>query len=99
MKFLRDLPSVEGKKVLIRADFDVPIEGSQVADNTRIKAALPTINFLLSRGCYLVLLAHLGRPESREAKFSLRPVAKVLEELLGKKINFLDEPKPQKLET
>lgn len=99
MKLLRDIPSVQGKKVLVRADFDVPVESGQVEDDTRIKAVLPTLNFLLSKEAVILILAHLGRPEGKEEKFSLKPVAKVLKGLLGKKINFLEEPAIQNFET
>mgnify|MGYP001428723387 CR=1 FL=1 len=82
---------VAGKKVLIRVDFNVPIEGGKITDDRRITEALPTIKSVLSRGGAAVLMSHLGRPEGNgyEAAFSLAPVAARLQELLGgAKVHF-----------
>jgi len=92
MKFLQDLPNVDSKKVLLRADFDVPVENGVVGDQTRIKADLPSIRWLLKRNAKVVLLAHLGRPNKVEKEFSLKPVAQILENILKVKIKFLKEP-------
>ena len=80
----------EGKHVFVRVDFNVPIDKSgQVADDFRIKSSLPTINHILSHGGIPVLASHLGRPKGKpSAEFSLKPVADVLERLLGKKVSF-----------
>ena len=82
--------SLEGKRVLMRVDFNVPVENGVITDDTRIRAALPTISYILdTRNTRLVLMSHLGRPKgNREPEFSLAPVAKRLSELLGKPVAF-----------
>ena len=82
MRSLDDL-DVDGKRVLVRVDFNVPLDGERITDDTRIRAALPTIERLRERGARLLLAAHLGRPKDREPEFSLAPVAKRLGELLS----------------
>ena len=79
---VRDLDIEPGTRVLVRVDFNVPLEGSRVTDDARIRAALPTIELLRDRGARLVLCSHLGRPEDREPETSLRPVGKRLAELI-----------------
>jgi phosphoglycerate kinase len=82
VRALEDL-DVEGKRVFVRVDFNVPLDGSRITDDTRIRAALPTIEALRARGARLLLAAHLGRPKDREPELSLKPVAARLGELLG----------------
>jgi phosphoglycerate kinase len=85
VRALEDL-DVEGKRVFVRVDFNVPLDGSRITDDTRIRAALPTIEALRARGARLLLAAHLGRPKDREPELSLKPVAARLGELLGAEV-------------
>jgi len=75
--------SVAGKRVLVRADFNVPLEGGVVRDDARITAAVPTIELLREAGASVVLCSHLGRPEDRDPDLSMAPVAARLAEALG----------------
>lgn len=87
MKTIADLGDLQGKTVLVRSDFNVPLDGETITDDGRIKAALPTLKLLLSKGAKVVVTAHLGRPKGTpEAKYSLAPVAKRLGELLGQDV-------------
>lgn len=83
---------VNGKKVLVRVDFNVPIKDGVVTDDTRIRAALPTLQYLLDHDAALILFSHLGRPkEGPDPKYSLRPVAEHLSGLLGKPVAFAED--------
>ncbi len=89
-KTIRDL-ELAGKKVIMRVDFNVPLDDSQaILDDTRITAALPSINYLLEQGAALILMSHLGRPKGKgyQAEFSLQPVRARLAELLGREVGF-----------
>src|SRR5215212_3234577 len=91
VRTLDDL-DVDGKRVLVRVDFNVPLdEDRNVTDDSRIRAALPTLNELRDKGARLVLAAHLGRPKDREPEFSLRPAAERLSELLGTEVKLADD--------
>jgi phosphoglycerate kinase len=99
---VRDL-DVAGKRVLMRVDYNVPMEEKNgvmvINDTTRIKETLPTLQLLTSKGARLILAAHLGRPDGkREASMSLRPVAEKLAEMLGKPVAFVDETVGEKAE-
>jgi len=88
---VRDI-DVEGKRILVRVDYNVPIKDGEVGDTLRIKASFETINYLLGKNCGIVLMSHLGRPDGKvDPKLSLAPVAKKASELLGHEIGFVDE--------
>ena len=86
-KTIKDI-DLKGKKVFVRCDFNVPMDENQnITDNTRIKAAIPTIKYLLEQNCKIILASHLGRPKGEvKPEFSLKPVAKELSRLLDKEV-------------
>jgi len=88
-KTIQDV-DVDGKKVLLRADYNVPLDDKgQISDDYRIRQSLPTIHYLLQHGAAVVICSHLGRPEGKvNTKESLFPVAKLLQELLGVDVEF-----------
>ncbi|XWK89252.1 MAG: phosphoglycerate kinase [Phormidium sp.] len=87
-KTVADLTSsdLSGKRVLVRADFNVPVDAGKITDDTRIRAALPTINYLKDNGAKVILCSHFGRPKGVEEKSRLTPVAERLSELLGQEV-------------
>jgi len=88
---IRDL-DLSGKRIFIRVDFNVPLEGARVSDDTRIRETLPTLRLAIDRGARLVLASHLGRPKGKvDPKYSLAPVAARLRELLGKPVEFASD--------
>jgi phosphoglycerate kinase len=90
-KTIRDI-GLHGKTVLLRADYNVPVENGKITDDYRIKQSLPTVEFLLKQGCKVVICSHLGRPEGpHDSETSLRPVAKRLSKLLGKDVAFIGD--------
>ena len=80
--------NVNGKRVLCRCDFNVPLDGDKITDETRLVAALPTIKKLIADGGKVILCSHLGKPKGADKAFSLAPVAKRLSELLGQEVKF-----------
>ena len=98
-KIVSDL-NVKGKKVLIRVDFNVPMKDGKVADDTRIKAALPTIQYVIENGGRAIVFSHLGRVKSAEdiKKNDITPVAKRFEELIGKPVKFVNATRGAELE-
>jgi phosphoglycerate kinase len=92
MKMIQDF-NFKGIKTIVRVDFNVPLDKKTfvVTDDTRIRGALPTINKILKDGGSVILMSHLGRPEGRMEKYSLKPVLPVLEKYLGQKVLFADD--------
>jgi phosphoglycerate kinase len=88
-----DAARLDGQRVVVRVDLNVPMADGKVRDNTRIRAALPTIQFLHDRGARVVLLSHLGRPKGGpDPNYSLKPLVRELEQLLGFPVSFLADP-------
>ena len=98
-KTIDDL-NFEGKKVLIRVDFNVPIKNGIVQSDKRIVAALPTIQKIINEGGKAILMSHLGRVKKASDKndYSVQPIAKVLEKMLRKKVTFINTTRGKKLE-
>ncbi|HMS93558.1 MAG TPA: phosphoglycerate kinase [Candidatus Saccharibacteria bacterium] len=91
-KTLRDVP-LDGKTVLVRADYNVPLtDKGKIRDDLRIRASIPTLKYLLDHGCKVVIMSHLGRPDgARQEKYSLKPVADRLAELLSREVRLADD--------
>lgn len=88
---MRDVP-LSGKTVLVRTDYNVPLnENGEISDDFRIRASLPTIEYLLNQRCKVVIISHLGRPEGREQKYTLEPVAERLARLLKRPVLFVED--------
>jgi phosphoglycerate kinase len=92
MRTLKDLPDVSGKRVIVRCDLNVPLDGSTITDDGRVRASVPTLNYLIERGAKVIVISHLGRPDGApDPQYSLAPVATRLGELLGKSVSFVTE--------
>ncbi|MGH9328898.1 MAG: phosphoglycerate kinase, partial [Vicinamibacterales bacterium] len=90
-KTIRDL-DLKGRRAFIRVDFNVPIEGGRITDETRITASLPTVRYALDQGATALLASHLGRPKGKpNPEMSLRPVAERLSELLERPVVFAED--------
>lgn len=88
---INDVP-LDNQTVLVRVDYNVPQDkDGRISDDLRIRASLPTLNALIERGCKIVIISHLGRPEGRDAKFSLEPIAERLATLLNRDIRFVND--------
>ena len=83
---------LDGQRALVRVDFNVPLKDGVVTDDTRLRATLPTIRYLREKGARVVLLSHLGRPKGPDPQYSLRPVVRPLEKLLGVPVSFIEDP-------
>lgn len=90
---------LKDKKVIMRVDFNVPIKDGKITDETRIKAAIPSINYVLEKGAKVILLSHLGRPKGeKNPEFSLKPVADRLNEIIDNEVKFVDETRGEKVD-
>jgi phosphoglycerate kinase len=91
---LRDLPpaALDGRRALVRVDFNVPLKNGAVTDDTRIRAAVPTISYLRDKGARVVLLSHLGRPSGPDPKLSLKQIVRDVERVLGAPVEFIPDP-------
>jgi phosphoglycerate kinase len=91
---LRDLPpaALDGQRALVRVDFNVPLKDGAVTDETRIRAAVPTIRYLREKGARVVLLSHLGRPKGPDPKASLKQILRDVERILGTPVEFIPDP-------
>ncbi|RKX77716.1 MAG: phosphoglycerate kinase, partial [Spirochaetes bacterium] len=92
VKTVKDI-DLKNKRVLMRVDFNVPVKDGEVTDDTRIKAVLPTLKYIIEQeGTSVVLMSHLGRPKGeKKPEYSLKPVASRLSELIGKEVRFADD--------
>ena len=90
IKAIDDVANLHGKRVFLTCDFNISLKDGKIANDTRIREALPTIKYLLQRKNKIIIASHLGRPQGHDMAYSLKPVAEKLENLTGKKIELLD---------
>jgi phosphoglycerate kinase len=89
LRTLDSLGSLEGKRVIVRCDLNVPLRDGVITDDGRVRASLPTLNALINAGARVIVCSHLGRPDGEpDPQYSLEPVAQRLSELLGKPVAF-----------
>lgn len=91
MKTLKEV-NLSGKVVLVRVDYNLPLKDGQILDDQRIRETLPTLNYLLENECFLILISHLGRPQEKDPRFSLKPIAQRLKEYLQREVILVEEP-------
>jgi len=96
IKSLKSIKNLKGKRVLVRADFNVPIKNGKIKELYKIEKSLPTIKFLIEKGAKVILLSHLGRPEKMEKELSLKPVARALSEKIDRDVKICDFNKIKK---
>lgn len=89
-KSLKDIAGIEKKRIFLTCDFNISLKDGKIANDTRIREALPTIKYLLSKKCKIIIASHLGRPQGHDLSFSLKTVAGKLQTLTGKKVVLLD---------
>jgi 3-phosphoglycerate kinase len=88
---IRDV-DLRGRTVLVRVDYNVPLTSDgQISDDLRIRASLPTLRYLIEQNCKIIVISHLGRPNGRQKKYSLAPVAAHLADVLGRPVRFVDD--------
>ena len=96
IKTIKSIKNLKGKRVLVRADFNVPLKNGEIKELYKIEKSLPTIKFLIDKGAKIILLSHLGRPEKMEKELSLKPVAAALENKLEREVKIIDFTKLKK---
>ncbi len=90
LRSIRQIKNLKNKRVLVRVDFNVPIKKGKVTEDARLKASLPTIEFLMNKGAQVILVTHVGRPEGKVVKeLSVKPISKRLGVLLGKAVKMV----------
>ncbi len=90
LRTIKELRDLSGKRVLLRVDFNVPLRGKKIVDDYKIRASLPTIQYLLDHHAAIIIVSHLGRPKKITPQLSLRPLARYLEKLVDKKVAFVE---------